>query len=111
MNRLRRIQAYRWEAGASATSDLEPNLGGLEGDFLNKYNKLLGKYCEDIDLDLTAELQPPKDLYIEVRVLKDQGSILTDSGEILNLQAGSAHYLKRCDVEHLIRQGLLEHVA
>lgn len=62
-----------------------------------------------MDLDLTSDLQPPKDLYLEVRVLKDIRELYTESGPI-NLELNSTHYLRRSDVEHLIRQGHLMQV-
>lgn len=109
MNRLWRIQAYRWEAGTVATAHLAENMSAPETTFLTEYNKLLGAYSDKVQLDLTADAQPPKDLYIEVRVLADCGSVVTDSGPV-TLKPGTAHFLKRADVEPLIRQGLLEHV-
>ena len=38
-----------------------------------------------MDLDLTKDLDPPKDLNIEVRVIKDAGEIMTSEGAIINL--------------------------
>ena len=52
---------------------------------------------------------PPKDLYIEVRVLEDCGEVLTETGTIL-LEKNTTHYVLRSDIEHLIRQGLLEQI-
>ena len=46
---------------------------------------------------------------IEVRVLKDCGEILTESGPVV-LQKNTYHYLRRTDIEHLIRQNFVEHV-
>ena len=54
-------------------------------------------------------MQPPKDLYIEVRVLKDCGEIFTENGPV-NLEINSTHFLRRVDVESLIRQGMLVQV-
>lgn len=109
MNRLRRIQEYRWDTGASAATHLADSLSGPESAFLNDYNKILGKYCDQVELDLTADRKPPRDLYIEVRVLRDCGSVMTDAGAV-TLKPGTAHFLKRADVEHLIRQGALQHI-
>ncbi|KAJ1961048.1 DNA replication protein psf1 [Dipsacomyces acuminosporus] len=66
--------------------------------------------CPNDSMDWTAggEL-PPRDLYIEVRVVKDCGEIVTENG-IVNLQAGTQHYLCRSDIEHLITIGYLEHI-
>ena len=54
--------------------------------------------------------QPPKEMCIEVRVLQDCGEIMTDQGPV-NLEKGTNHFLRRTDVEGLIRQGMLQHVA
>lgn len=109
-NRLRRIISFRWAAGPSAAARLADNLSGQEHEFLTRYNALLGAYCDSVNLDLTADAAPPRDLFVEVRVLKDCGSVLTDSGPV-DLKPGTAHFLKRVDVEHLIRQGSLQHIV
>ena len=48
--------------------------------------------------------KPPKDLFIEVRVLKELGTIMTEAGAVA-LEKNTVHYLPRADVELLIRQG------
>ena len=50
---------------------------------------------------------PPKELCVEVRVVEDCGEIMTDNGEV-HLERGTTHFLRRADVEHLIRQGKLQ---
>lgn len=110
MNRLRRIQQYRWHMGICASSHLAENMSAAETHFLNEYNNLIGRYSQTLNLDLTADIQPPRDLFVEVRVKRDCGSVLTDSGPVA-LRLGTAHFLKRSDVEHLIRQGALEHIV
>lgn len=109
-NRLRRITTYRWQAGPSAASHLADNMSPNETKFLADYNRLLTSYAAELDLDLTADPQPPRDLYVEVRVNRDCGSVLTDSGPVA-LKPGTAHFLKRSDVEHLIRSGALSHIV
>ncbi|CDF34293.1 DNA replication complex GINS protein PSF1 [Chondrus crispus] len=109
MNRLRRIVAFRWLFGQAAPARLDQNLSGAERQFLLKYNALLGEYCDAVGLDLTADQSPPRDLYVEVRVIADCGDILTEAGPVA-LKPGTAHFLKRTDVEHLIRQGSLQHI-
>jgi GINS complex subunit 1 len=55
--------------------------------------------------------QPPKELQIEVRVLQDYGTIVTESGATITLKKDTRILLRRTDAEPLIRQGILEHVA
>jgi GINS complex subunit 1 len=76
-------------------------------EYFQNYNKLLTSYNEAIDLDLTSDLEPPRDLFVEIRVLISCGELVTESGPV-SLDQGSTHYLRRSDVEHLIRLGHVE---
>lgn len=87
-------------------NEFQKSLSSQEMNFFSNYDRLLSEYMQGFHLDLTADLQPPKDLYIEVRVVKDCGEVLTESGPI-HLAMNTRHYLRRSDVEHLIRQGAL----
>ncbi|CAG8876327.1 unnamed protein product [Penicillium nalgiovense] len=62
------------------------------------------------DIDLTGTLEPPKDLFIDVRVLKDAGEIQTEYG-VINLTKNSQLYVRQGDVERLIAQGFLERLT
>lgn len=68
--------------GASATdgggsSSLSPQ----EEDYVRQYGDLLAAYKGQwTDIDLTGSLEPPRDLFIDVRVLKDAGEIQTEYG-------------------------------
>ena len=63
-----------------------------------------------VPLDLTIDLMPPKDLFIEVRCQKDYGAVmLPESGEV-NLQKNTTHLLRRSEVDHLIKQGVLSEI-
>lgn len=53
------------------------------------------------------DLQPPKHLNLEVHVLRDYGEIMTPTGSV-KLTKGDRLFLRRSDVEHLIRQGIVE---
>ena len=54
-------------------------------------------------------MTPPKELHIEIRVKEDCGEIFTDTG-LVRLSKNSTHYLRRSDVEHLIRRDCLEQI-
>ena len=61
-------------------------------------------------IDLTVDFAPPKDLFIEVRVNKDYGTVmLPESGEV-RLNKHSTHLLRRAEVEHLIKRGIVSEV-
>ncbi|KAF9431713.1 DNA replication complex GINS protein PSF1 [Entomortierella beljakovae] len=84
--------------------------------FFNEYEKQCrGKYTNnpafgEVDLGL-GMISPPKEVFITVRVIKDCGDIVTESGSTLSLKKNSEHFVKRGDVERLITQGYLLHVA
>jgi GINS complex subunit 1 len=67
------------------------NLGSAEGnssslspeeeEYVRQYGDLLAAYKGQwTDIDLTGSLEPPRDLFIDVRVLKDAGEIQTEYG-------------------------------
>ncbi|KAK3329425.1 DNA replication complex GINS protein PSF1 [Apodospora peruviana] len=92
-------------AGADGgTSSLSPQ----EEDYVRQYGDLLAAYKGQwTDIDLTGSLEPPRDLFIDVRVLKDAGEIQTEYGAI-NLTKNSQFYVRQGDVERLIAQGYLQ---
>ena len=59
------------------------------------------------DIDITGPLTPPKDLFVDVRVLRDAGEVQTEFGSI-TLTKGSQFFVKRSDVERLVQQGYLQ---
>ncbi|KAK4154725.1 hypothetical protein C8A00DRAFT_42531 [Chaetomidium leptoderma] len=91
-------------ADAGASSSLSPQ----EEDYFRQYGDLLAAYKGQwTDIDLTGSLEPPRDLFIDVRVLKDAGEIQTEYGAI-NLTKNSQFYVRQGDVERLIAQGYLQ---
>lgn len=113
-------------AGRSAdggTSSLSPQ----EEDYVRQYGDLLAAYNGQwTDIDLTGSLEPPRDLFIDVRVLKDAGEIQTEYGCVgsgmlfhlitmliyarraITLTKNSQFYVRQGDVERLIAQGYLQ---
>jgi GINS complex subunit 1 len=107
--RMRKIRELRWETGTVIPEGIRnETLCKRELLYFNEYNDALAKYNEDVGFDFMSEaLEPPRDLYVEIRVLKECGEIVTERGPV-TLDQGSTHYLKRTDVEHLIRLGHVE---
>ncbi|KAH7022848.1 hypothetical protein BGZ61DRAFT_525261 [Ilyonectria robusta] len=90
-------------AGDATTSSLSPQ----EEEYVRQYGDLLAAYKGQwTDIDLTGSLEPPRDLFIDVRVLKDAGEIQTEYGAI-TLTKNSQFYVRQGDVERLIAQGYL----
>jgi len=67
-----------------ATSESEGSKSSLspeEEEYVRLYGDLLAAYKGQwTDIDLTGSLEPPRDLFIDVRVLKDAGEIQTEYG-------------------------------
>jgi GINS complex subunit 1 len=68
--------------GATETEDGgASSLSPQEEDYVRQYGDLLAAYKGHwTDIDLTGSLEPPRDLFIDVRVLKDAGEIQTEYG-------------------------------
>lgn len=65
------------DGAAGAESSLSPE----EEEYVRQYSDLLAAYKGQwTDIDLTGSLEPPRDLFIDVRVLKDAGEIQTEYG-------------------------------
>jgi GINS complex subunit 1 len=103
------VKNLRWHTGSTVPAELKPLLDGHELNFFTNYDKNVTKYMDAIGLDLTEDMEPPRELKIEVRVLQDCGEILTETGPI-NLTKNSTHFVRRADVQHLIRQNMLRQI-
>lgn len=70
--------------GANSMSSDTGNHSSLspeEEEYVRNYSDMLAAYKGQwTDIDLTGTLEPPKDLFIDVRVLKDAGEIQTEYG-------------------------------
>ncbi|KAG0364922.1 hypothetical protein BC939DRAFT_474416 [Gamsiella multidivaricata] len=113
--RIEKIKELAWAFNTLSESSrrlLSPD----EIVFFNEYERQCrNKYSSqgtfgEIDLGL-GMISPPKEVFITVRVIKDCGDIVTESGATLSLKKNSEHFVKRGDVERLITQGYLLHVA
>ena len=69
--------------GSSEKSSLSPE----EEEYVRQFGDLLSAYKGQwTDIDLTGSLEPPRDLFIDVRVLKDAGEIQTEYGYVCGLR-------------------------
>ena len=65
--------------GAAGDSSLSPE----EEEYVRQFGDLLSAYKGQwTDIDLTGSLEPSRDLFIDVRVLKDAGEIQTEYGYV-----------------------------
>ncbi|KAG9067551.1 DNA replication protein psf1 [Linnemannia hyalina] len=114
--RVEKIKDLAWAYTSRLPDSLSQLLSPDELVFFQEYER--GCRNEYTSLEEFAELdlglgmiQPPKEVFITVRVVRDCGDIVTDSGAVLSLRKDSEHFVKRGDVERLITQGYLKHVA
>ncbi|KAJ1833804.1 DNA replication protein psf1 [Coemansia sp. RSA 2706] len=119
--RMQYVRSLLWSlhlAPSLVPAETSARLAPEEQNFAREYARLNSAYrdaveeqlCPTDSLDWTANGElPPRDIFIEVRVVKDCGEIVTESG-VVNLQAGTQHYLRRSDIEHLVTIGYLEHI-
>ncbi|RKP20921.1 GINS complex, Psf1 component [Rozella allomycis CSF55] len=109
-HRLQMLQSLFWQGGSRAVNQVMQQSNTHESNFLQSYSNLMAKMISKYKfLDIRASLVPPKDLFIQIRVLKDCGNLLTTSG-VITLEKDSQHFVRRTDVEHLISQGHVIHV-
>jgi hypothetical protein len=62
-------------------------------------------YIEDVKVDLTIDLDPPIDIEVEFRMLKDCGEILDEFGRIMKLEKNSCGFIKKRLIEPYVKQG------
>ncbi|GAA6061745.1 hypothetical protein JCM10212_000478 [Sporobolomyces blumeae] len=55
-----------------------------------------------------TDISPPKDLMVDVRVVKDLGEVELLSGNRINLEKGKQYFLPREDVEAMVVSGAVE---
>lgn len=102
--------ALKTEALGSNYTTLLPldNLNHPEQEYFRSYQELLVDYKSKFaDIDLSGDLEPPTNIFIDVRVLKDGGEVQTEYG-VFNLIKDSQFYVRKSDVDRLIQQGYLE---
>lgn len=107
MSRLRKIDDLVWD-NVELSSEQLADLSYHERNYLEKYISLVsGVKGVMSEIDLGGSLEPPSDVFIDVRVLKDAGEIMTEYG-VFNLTKDSQFFVRRVDVERLIQQGYLK---
>lgn len=114
-HRLDRLRDMYWAVGGAlphilSNQDIRSKLSPHEVDYLRQYNSSVMEFRSEFshELDITASItNPPKDLYVLVRVIRDCGKIETEMGTI-DFQKGQRFMVRRADIEHLIVQGYLE---
>lgn len=74
-------QSSMVQEASTAPPNQESSMSPEEQEYFRQYNDMLAAYKGHwTDIDLTGSLEPPRDLFIDVRVLKDAGEIQTEYG-------------------------------
>lgn len=109
--RADRLSQLAWLNVDSATQNgkvVETDLSHAEQEYFKQYQELIAEVKSGLpELDLAGDLNPPSDIFIDVRVLKDGGEIQTEYG-VFNLIKDSQFFVRKTDVDRLILQGYLE---
>lgn len=116
--RMEMLKSVFWASGGQLGSLLgqdkaiRKNLAPAEVDFIRGYAQLVLDYkaaFSKASLDLTSPVmgKPPKELFVQVRVLKDIGDVETEWGTV-SFVKDSLVFVRRPDVERLILNGYLE---
>lgn len=111
-HRLGRIEQARWAVAGTLPDEALEMLSSNEREYDMEYAALLSEFQTSYDLDLTRDAKPPSDLYIKVLAKQEVGAFIgAESGATIDpVKAGDTIFLRRGDVEPLIRQGKLEHI-
>ena len=86
--RADRLHRLAWESGKSMPEHIKEKLAPAEVSYYQKYLEAIDEYNKSLTmgalaLDLTIDMTPPKELFIEVRVKQDYGTVmLPESGQV-----------------------------
>ncbi|KAH9476210.1 DNA replication complex GINS protein PSF1 [Psilocybe cubensis] len=116
-HRTDRLRDMYWAAGGAlphvlGNQETRAKMSPYEVDYLRAYHASVMEFRAEFayELDITASIvDPPKDLQVLVRVVRDCGMIQTELG-VIDFQKGQRFMVRRADIEHLIVQGYLEEV-
>ncbi|PPQ69341.1 hypothetical protein CVT24_001636 [Panaeolus cyanescens] len=114
-HRIDRLRDMYWAVGGAlphilSNPDTRSRMSPHEVDYLRQYNSSVMEFRSEFthELDITASItNPPKDLQVLVRVIRDCGVIQTELGSI-DFRKDQRFMVRRSDIEHLIVQGYLE---
>lgn len=80
-NRAETIRNLLWKIGPVIPKEIEEKLDHREEEYFKKHSSALKSYMSKVFVDLTVDMVPPKDPYIQVRVLEDirEGIVLKEN--------------------------------
>lgn len=106
--RTQKLEESRWQTGVKLPSHFQNNLSEEELQYFARYSKVLARYSALAGVDVTRDLEPPKDVQVEVSVTEEMGEVeLPESGTV-ELKKNTRLLLRRSEAESLIRQGYVQ---
>ena len=73
------MHRFAWECGKTMPESLLDKISPAELEYFKSYVDAIDTYNKSLsslnNIDLTLDLAPPKDLFIEVRIKEDYGEI------------------------------------
>ncbi len=110
-NRMKQIENLTWKMTGELPEHIENKLDEKDKIYYQKYNQLINRYSKTIsesEFNLTKDYVPVKDIIVEVRALEDIKNVPIDSGKKkLNLIKNHTYTLRKYDIEHYLRRGML----
>ena len=108
---MKQIENLTWKMTGELPDHIENKLDEKDKIYYQKYNQLVNRYSKTIsesDFNLTKDYAPVKDIIVEVRALEDIRNVPIDSGKKkLNLKKNHTYTMKKYDIEHYLRRGML----
>ena len=108
---MKQIENLTWNMTGELPEHIENKLDEKDKIYYQKYNQLINRYSNMIsesDFNLTKDYTPAKDIIVEVRALEDIRNVKVDGGKKkLNLIKNHTYTLKKFDIEHYLRRGML----
>lgn len=116
-HRISMLQNLYWQCGGAlphllTDSSLRSKMSPNEVDYLKLYSSNHLDYRAEFtaELDIMSGIEkPPKDIFANVRVVRECGVVQTENGSI-DFKRGERYVVRRSDVENLIVQGYLVEV-
>lgn len=100
----------RLRARRRRSAELRDKLDPSEADYFRTYSDSLAAYAAESGVDITSDLQAPKESTVEVVALRDCGVLMTARGP-RDVREREVHVMRRGDAEALIRTGVLRHIT
>ena len=98
------LEDQRWEKGPVLSEFARNKVNSNEEKYFTDYSKLLNDYIKEVDINITANLAPPKELKQEIEVMENVGDVQTDNGSV-SLLRNTRHFGNINDYESLLRNG------